>query len=284
VPELSIRAMTPADAPVAIAWARAIGWRDRTRFYEFVFRVPTCQVLVGEVDGRVAVTGTAVAQGPVGWLGGLIVDPAKQRRGFGRAMTQELTARLRAAGCETLSLEATDEGLPMYERMGFRVEATYHQLEAGKLEAAPLLPTGARLRRMEPSDLPAVSDLDRRATAEDRQEPLRVLLEMNGGWVLERNDGCEVTLAGFLLPAERAYGAVIAPRLEDGLFLLDLHRSVIAEGATVRAGIPDAHGSAWRELQARGWRETWRAPRMLLGPAPEWRPDWIYGQINSAMG
>jgi GNAT superfamily N-acetyltransferase len=284
VPDLAIRAMTPADAPVAIAWARAIGWHDRTRFYEFVLRVPACRVLVGESGGRVVATGVAVDQGPVGWLGGLIVDPEWQGRGFGRAMTEELIRRLRTAGCETLSLEATDQGRPLYEKMGFRVETTYHQLEAGRLEAAPVLPPGARLRPMTAVDLPAVFQLDREATAEDRREPIRVLLEIGGGWILERQEGCERSLAGFLLPAERAYGAVVAPRFEDGLFLLDLHRSLIAEGATVRAGIPDAHGAAWRELESRGWRETWRAPRMLLGPSPAWRPDWIWGQINSAMG
>jgi ribosomal protein S18 acetylase RimI-like enzyme len=284
MPELIFRAMTPADAPVAVAWARAIGWRDRTRFYEFVLRVPTCRVLVGESGGRVVATGTAVDQGSVGWLGGLVVDPEWQGRGFGRAMTEELIRGLQDAGCETLSLEATEQGRPMYERLGFRTETTYHQLEAGRADGAPPLPTGARLRPMDPSDLPAVFDLDREATGEERREPIRVLLEMNGGWVLERQDACERTLAGFLLPAERGYGAVIAPRFEDGLFLLELHRTVVPEGATVRAGIPDAHEAAWRELESRGWRETWRAPRMLLGPVPEWRPDWIFGQINSAMG
>jgi hypothetical protein len=87
-----------------------------------------------------------------------------------------------------------------------------------------------------------------------------------------------------LLPAERAYGAIVAPRFEDGLYLLDLHRHIVPAGAHVRAGIPDEHAAARRELQARGWQETWQAPRLLLGPDVPWRPEWIWGQINSAMG
>ncbi len=130
------------------------------------------------------------------------------------------------------------------------------------------------------ADLPAVIALDRAATGEDRSVPLRVLAESWGGYVLERGD----SLAGFLLPAERAYGAVVAPRWEDGLFLLDLHRTLVPEGAGVRAGIPHEHEAAWRELAKRGWTETWLAPRMLLGPSIEWQPEWIWGQINSAMG
>jgi hypothetical protein len=179
----------------------------------------------------------------------------------------------------------------MYERMGFRLVTHYHQIQADHLPEPPAEPAGAHVRRLEPADLPAVFALDRLATAEDRSVPLRVLAEIGaesrgggtvelGGWVLER-DGA---ISGFLLPAERAYGVIVAPRFDDGLFLLDLHRHVVPAGAHVRAGIPDEHAAAWRELQALGWQETWQAPRLLLGPDIPWRPDWIWGQINSAMG
>jgi GNAT superfamily N-acetyltransferase len=276
---VEIRAFAPTDIDAAVALATAQGWRDRRRFYEFVLRVPTCQALAGLLDDRLVATGVATANGPVGWLGAIVVTAELRRRGIGRAMTEELLGRLRAAGCTTFSLEATDAGRPMYESMGFRVATHYHQLEAGHLPAAPALPSGAHVRALVPADLPAVCALDRLATAEDRSAPLSVLAGA-GGYVLER-DGAS---CGYLLPSERAYGAIVAPSFEDGLFLLDLHRHVVPDGAHVRAGIPDEHPAAWRELERRGWRETWQAPRLLLGPPVPWRPEWIWGQINSAMG
>jgi hypothetical protein len=178
----------------------------------------------------------------------------------------------------------------MYERMGFRLATHYHQLQADHLDVEPVVPEGAHVRPASPADLPAVFELDRQATAEDRSGPLRVLagewssdggLDGSGaGWVLERGGA----ICGFLLPAERAYGAIVAPRFEDGLFLLDWHRHIVPAGAHVRAGIPDEHAAGWRALQERGWVETWQAPRLLLGPDVPWRPEWIWGQINSAMG
>ncbi len=326
-----IRAMTAADVDAAVALARAQGWRDRRRFYEFVLRTSTCRPLVGVFEGRVVATGLGTVSLPVGWIGAIAVDEGHRRRGHGRAMTERICEELRAAGCVTLSLEATDAGRPLYVRMGFRVVTSYHQLQAEHLPEPPIPPDGARVRRIVAADLPAIFQLDRRATGEDRSVSLRVLAEA-GGWMLEDDARCEddgrsvetqrlSTLAdapcaetglspaakpssaaaelqraaeprplaapplrGFLLPAERMYGAIVAPRFEDGLYLLDLHRHVVREGGWVRAGIPHQHDRGWAELLARGWQETWRAPRLLLGPDVAWRPEWIWGQINSAMG
>jgi predicted N-acetyltransferase YhbS len=283
-----IRPLQAADVRAAIELARAQGFRDRTRFYEFVMRVGTCQPVVGIIGNRLVATGLATANGRVGWLGAIVVAAEFRRRGLGWAVTEELIRRLRAAGCETISLEATDAGRPMYERMGFRLVSHYHQLQADHLAGRPSPPPGSRVRRLDPADLPAVLDLDRRATAEDRSAPLTILAG-SGGWVLEsipQPAGADPVsgLRGFLLPAERAYGAIVAPDFENGLFLLDLYRHVVPEGGHVRAGIPAEHAAAVRELESRGWHETWRAPRMLLGPEVPWRPTWIWGQINSAMG
>jgi ribosomal protein S18 acetylase RimI-like enzyme len=291
-----IRPMTLADLDTAVELSRAQGFRDRRLFWRFVMKVATCRPLVGTVNGDLVATGLATANGSVGWLGGIVVGAEFRRRGYGRAITEELITGLRETGCETISLESTDAGRPMYERMGFRLATHYIQLQADRIDEAPAPPAGTRIRRLEQADIPAISGLDRLATAEDRSAPLGVLAA-DTGWVLEDEAGAasdadpnsadpsaSSTPRGFLLPAERAYGAIVAPRFDDGLFLLEFHRSIAQSGGHVRAGIPIAHEAAWQELLSRGWEETWRAPRMLLGPDVPWRPEWIWGQINSAMG
>jgi GNAT superfamily N-acetyltransferase len=274
-----IRAMTPADVDAAVALALAQGWRDRRHFYAVVLRTPSCQPLVGTIDGRVVATGLATASGAVGWLGAVVVDEPMRGRGYGRAMTEELCRRLRGAGCQTLSLVATDAGRPLYERLGFRLVTHYHEMDADHLSREPEPPAGARLRPMMPEDLPGLLELDRLATAEDRHAVLAELAKA-GGWVLDDATG----LRGFLLPSDRAFAAIVAPGFEDGLCLLDLHRHLAPPDGLARAGIPGENVAGWRELEARGWRPNWLAPRMLLGPDVPWRPGWIWGQINSAMG
>jgi GNAT superfamily N-acetyltransferase len=277
--EFQIRAMTAADVDAAVELALAQGWRDRRGFYGLVLRTSTCQPLVGVIEDRVIATGVATAQGPVGWLGALIVDEAERGRGHGRAMTDELRRRLLEAGCETLSLVATAAGRRMYERMGFRVATHYHQIEGDHLPEAPEPPDGTQLRPMQPADLPAVLELDRLATAEERGAALTELAT-TGSWVLEDSAG----LRGFTIPSDRAYAATVAPRFEDGLCLLDMHRHLAPPDGHARAAIPEEHVAAWRHLESHGWRPTWLAPRMLQGPDIRWQPNWIWSLINSAMG
>lgn len=277
--EFQILAMTADDVDAAVELALAQGWRDRRGFYSLVLRTSTCRPLVGVIEGRVVATGVASAQGPVGWLGALIVNEAVRGRGYGRAMTEELRRGLLEAGCTTLSLVATESGRPMYERMGFRVATHYHQIEGDHMPEAPEPPDGAHLRPMRPADLPAVLELDRLATAEERGAALTELAK-SGGWVLEDSAG----LRGFTISSDRAYAATVAPRFEDGLCLLDMHGHLAPPDGHARAAIPDEHAAAWRRLESHGWRRTWLAPRMLQGPDIPWRPTWIWSLINSAMG
>jgi len=76
MPAFDIRDMTGADVGASVALALAQGWRDRRAFYGFVLRTPTCQPLVGVVEGRVVATGVATANGRVGWLGAVVVEEA----------------------------------------------------------------------------------------------------------------------------------------------------------------------------------------------------------------
>jgi ribosomal protein S18 acetylase RimI-like enzyme len=105
-----------------------------------------------------------------------------------------------------------------------------------------------------------------------------------GGLAARHEAGQAAGLRGFLLPSDRAYAAIVAPAFQDGLCLLELHRHLAPSGGHARAAIPEEHAAAWHELEARGWRHTWLAPRMQEGPDVPWHPTWIWSLINSAMG
>lgn len=95
-------------------------------------RLAEAQLIVAEVDGRVAGTATLYIDGghaqeagwPQGWAGVriLAVHTAYRGRGIGRKLMDECVRRCRERGISTIGLhttEAMDIARRMYERMGF---------------------------------------------------------------------------------------------------------------------------------------------------------------------
>ena len=276
-----IREMTGADVEPAVELLNSGGWIERRSFLELMLATAGCRPVVGTVDGKVVATGQGMANGPVGWVGSIFVASELRRHGYGRAMTEEVCRGLESAGCRTLALIASDLGRPIYQDMGFRIDATYQIFEAAPLADAPAPPPGTALRRMRAGDLDRVGALDFRATGEDRRVLLGALTD--GAWVLEADDGSE--LLGFLASLDPDSGALIAPDPDDAGCLLDLLRHLaVGRVPAVRAAAADGHPNGRRMLLERGWKQSFETPRMLRGPAPAWDPALIWSLLGFAFG
>jgi GNAT superfamily N-acetyltransferase len=277
---MSIRTMSAADVEPAAEAIRRGGWGERGPFFAFAVTHPECDPIVAEVNGEIVGTGAGTASGRVGWVGTIFVSPAHRGRGVGRALTAEVIARLEARGCRTLVLVATEQGRPIYERLGFEVQGWYHTLENGGLPAdAPRDPAVHAIAR---ADLPALTTLDRMATGEDRAHLIVAFVRDDAGWVVRDPDDGRVR--AFLLRAPWGGGATIAPDPADALRLLDHRRAVGGPDHRVRAGLLAENEAGIALLSRRGWTEAWSAVRMARGDPLDWRPEAIWGQFNHAVG
>jgi GNAT superfamily N-acetyltransferase len=273
--------MTAEDVDAVGEMTAAGGFGDRRAFFREAVSLSSCRPIVAVEEGRPIGTGMGAIHGDVGWLGVIFVTPGLRRRGIGRALTEAACAILEGAGCRSLVLVATDMGRPLYERMGFVERSRYHMHPGEPLNDAPAPPTGTSARRVAATDLDAIAALDRQATGEDRRPLLGAYA--SEGWLLE-SSGAAPDLRGYLLPTHRGNAALIAPRQEDALFLIDLHRHLIPKDGRAWAGLLTENGTGRQLLAQRGWTE-WRSfPRMIRGPEPEWKPGLIWGQFNHAMG
>jgi GNAT superfamily N-acetyltransferase len=78
------------------------------------------QVVVAELDGRiVSVAGAWLVDGGAG-IGWVATLPGARRRGLGALVTARAVAFAIDHGAELVVLEASPEGLPVYERLGFQ--------------------------------------------------------------------------------------------------------------------------------------------------------------------
>lgn len=275
----TIRPMTPADADPAAAVVLAGGWGDRGLFFRYVTAAPACRPLVAVANGEIVGTGVATANGPVGWVGTIFVAPDRRGHGLGRALTQAVVDALEAAGCRTLVLVATEQGRPMYERMGFEVQTTYRTLEAPGLPSAG--PPDDRIRPFRPSDLAAMADLDRAATGEVRRHLLEAFATEESARCLVRPDGA---LGGFVVRAPWGGGATVAPDADDAIAILEARRRAAGPERRVRAGVLAENGAGYGRLTDLGWTDAWSAPRFVRGDPLDWNPSALWGQFNHALG
>jgi hypothetical protein len=177
-------------------------------------------------------------------------------------------------------LVATTVGRPLYERLGFAVQTWYRTLEAPGLAGAGEAPD-PRIRPFRPDDLDAMVALDRTATGEDRAHVLAALATPDGTRILADDADRPV---GSVVRAPWGGGATIAPDLPDALAILRARRLAYPPDRRVRCGILLENEAGAAALQADGWTEAWRAPRLVRGAPPDWHPEHIWGQFNHALG
>jgi len=291
VTTFEIREMIAADIEQAVAMYKAGGWGERREYLEWMLATPGVQTLVGVRDGSVVATGMASIHGDVGWVGSIFVDRTMRSQGYGRALTEAAIERIDAAGCRTQALIASEFGKPLYDTMGFRVDAQYQILEAEPLVAAPAPPPAQILRPMTPGDVDGACALDRRATGEDRRALITSLA--GSGWVLTGADGAgtaegnggPAAMRGFLVSILADSATVIAPDFDDAAVLLEQLRWLgLGHVKTVKAAVPDVHDAGRHKLEARGWSPTFQTPRMLRGPAIDWDPTLIWSILSFGFG
>jgi GNAT superfamily N-acetyltransferase len=279
-----LRPMTTADIDETTAIILADDWGDRRSWFEYTIASPACRAFVAEAsDGRIAGTGVATLNGAVAWIGTIWVAPAWRGKGLGHALTEAPIAAAEAAGCRTLVLVATAAGRPLYERLGFELQTWYRTMEAPGLDGASMTrASGQRVvRQWSREDLDAMATLDAEVTGEDRRHLLEAFASPESARVVV---GSDHRPRGFVVRAAWGGGATIAPAIDDAMALLDARRRAAGPQKRVRAGVVASNLEGIARLEAAGWTEAWRAPRLIRGIPLRWHPDGIWGQFNHAVG
>jgi GNAT superfamily N-acetyltransferase len=201
-------------------------------------RLADCAILLELGSGIVATdsTGEVIGVGmwwafgrQAGTVGTVLVAPEHQGRGIGRALMEALSAE---AGSRALMLNATAEGLSLYEKLGYGRVGLVRQHQA-KLDA-PV--TGRRapaacVRRAVPEDQHALFALDAASFGADRTALIVRLLAAGEAWIVEQGAGP----AGFTVLREfgrgQIIGPVVAPNEDDAVAL------VAAAAGAARPGV-----------------------------------------------
>jgi GNAT superfamily N-acetyltransferase len=120
---MTVRLLAISDLPQALGLSVSAGWNqtssDWLRLLDLAPR--TCFGI--ELDGCLAATATLLPYGRrLAWLGMVLTRRDYQHRGLASQLVANALEAAGALGIETVKLDATDQGQPIYEKLGFVAE------------------------------------------------------------------------------------------------------------------------------------------------------------------
>lgn len=231
---LTFDRFTPDDLDGALRLSREAGWPHRREDWLFLLRLG--QGVVVRSAGEVVATALATPFGAVAMVNMIIVDARLRGRGLGRQVMERAMAGVTVPQWR---LTATDEGLPLYEKLGFITTGQVRQHQ-GLLAPVPA-PEGVDWAT--PADLDAMVALDRQATGADRASLLALLLAEGRLAVIREGQG----LAGYAALRAFGHGHVVGPVVaRDAEDAQRLMRFLFAQhpGGYMRVDITDTAGLA----------------------------------------
>ncbi len=224
---MDIRILGLSDIQAGYRLSEQAGWNQTPADWERLITLWPKNCFAGVVRGQVVATGTLATHGQaMGWISMILVDEGVRRQGFGTRMFQAVLDCGRRLNIETLGLDATDYGRPLYEKLGFKVRcgiSRWRREGGDRVAGQTRHEAGSHTRLLTGDDWPAVLTLDKQASSVDRSSLLRRLAGEAGASVrLHKNKDDLGGVAYYRIGRLASMiGPIVALSAESAVVLLD---------------------------------------------------------------
>ena len=216
---LRIGRLHPDDVDAALGLSAAEGWNQSADDWRRLLRLEPDGCFAARSGGRLIGTVTTTTYGrSVAWVGMMVIHPDHRGQGIGAALMRTALDHLSRLGIASVKLDATPAGRPLYESLGFAVEAELERWQ-GRANAGV-----TRTLTAASGDIDALTELDRSAFGADRSRLLELLVAEALGDPLVAESRANSS-NGFALARRARVATYIGP--------------VIAETARVAEGLLD---------------------------------------------
>jgi GNAT superfamily N-acetyltransferase len=129
--EPTLRALTVHDLPGALALSTEASWNQVEDDWRLLLEIAPHGCFGIEVEGELVSTATLVCYGSdLAWVGMVLTKSSHRGQSFATRLLTELLSIADDRGIKSVKLDATEQGKPLYERLGFRTEQPVERWEA----------------------------------------------------------------------------------------------------------------------------------------------------------
>lgn len=261
---LAIETLTETDIHDVIRLSNLLGWDYAEPEIRLILQAGN---LIGHRSGEGTIVSTAAIfpyHGKLASLGVVMVDPRYRRRGLATRLVQACMGTV--PECSVM-LVASDEGKPLYEKLGFQIVDTLYKLTAEEYQRPTRLQMQyTQFRPIEDNDLSELLKLDQQAFGAGRSKFLNLRLRQAKYTSILRNHVGRCT--GYALGVETTEFLVIGPVVAPDSQLAALLIDDIArrhQGKKIRINIPSIHQDLIKFLIGCGFELARIAPVMMAG-------------------
>jgi ribosomal protein S18 acetylase RimI-like enzyme len=277
---MRIRQMTRSDIPAGMQLKQIAHWNQTAADWELFLSANARGCFVAEVDGRVVGTVTTIIyEDRFAWIGMVLVDPEFRNRGIGRALLRQAIEYLDSRGVPCLRLDATPQGRPVYEKLGFVDE---YEIERWRLKRQAVQTNSGATA----PDVGKVLELDREIFGADRSGLLRALARLTPEFVQVLVGQTGVT--GYAMGRHGSHSDHLGPWVaydESGAEqMLD---TFLARSGKESIIVDCLKSNPWARaaLEARGFEFERPLTRMRRGKNPcPGRPEMVCGILGPEFG
>jgi len=244
--DMHLRVMNKQDVSAGQRLKELAGWNQTVGDWNRFLEASPKGCFVAEENGLVCGTATTICyEDRFAWIGMVLVDPEHRKRGIGTQLLKKTIEYLDEQKIPTMKLDATPQGRPLYEKLGFVVE---YEIERWVLKRSP--DSNARTltssrERLTGSQLEPIFEIDRDVFGADRsfllhslqiETPEFVLADLAGGKRQSYAFGRRGSFADHLGPwmatnrdsAENLLDEFLARSSRENIFVDRLTRNAIA--------------------------------------------------------
>jgi GNAT superfamily N-acetyltransferase len=280
--------MRQADVPVAMRLKELAGWNQTAADWRRFLDGSPSGCFVAELDETVRGTVTTIPfEHRVAWIGMVLVDPDYRGQGLGTTLLRRAIDHLDALRIPVLKLDATPQGRPLYEKLGFRAEYEIGRWTRRRASSPTAKPPEGDVRASISSELlESICKADREIFGADRGALLRSLHADAPEFTRASTDAGRVT--GYAFGRRGSFadhlGPWIARDADTAGHLLDAFLASSSREMQI-ADCLSGHGDARDLLQSHAFSYTRPLTRMFRGSnASPGRPELVCAILGPEFG